>query len=100
VLEYQRIDNAGMETTYLRGHCSPLLVSTLVLQYIISLGEEEQENNHHVDSKQDTVATPVKWFVVLAVDVGRHDAAKLNTHWYQILDVTIQVRCYEELTVI
>jgi hypothetical protein len=66
--------------TYLGSQCLPLFVANSILEYIISLGKEEQTNRKNIYTKKSPIASVVVRFIVIAVDICRYNATELNTH--------------------
>lgn len=64
-------------------HCVPPLIADAVPPDIESLDEIHQDNIETGYSQKDTVASLVKWLVVIPVDVGRDDVSGLYKHVVQ-----------------
>jgi hypothetical protein len=69
-----------LKSTYPGSHRVPFLVTDLVLRDVIRLRKYKQEYDHDVDAKKDFVSTFVFWFVIVSINIGSDDIAKLHTH--------------------
>jgi hypothetical protein len=73
-----------MTTTYLLSHCLPLSFSNLVLGNVIDLCEDEREYRQDVDANENFIACPIERLVIVAIDVGRDDAAELDADYHSV----------------
>lgn len=62
------------------GHAVPDPVALLVAPDIISLGQEEEDDDEDVDAQQDAVAAPVFRLVVVQIDEVGDDTSYLYHH--------------------
>lgn len=70
----------GVIFPLLVAHSIPDRISALVLPYVIKFRQYKQQDAKDIDAYEDTIASPILWFVIIQIKEISNDIAYLHVH--------------------